>query len=181
MLSLKFGISTHASTGRPIISWSTETGVVKCLIDTGADTPAWFSGKEMLKAFYPDAYYMRDVRISGFGGSGSSYELWCIPVFKLHDKSSSVTFKNLYIAVIDDYKCFDILLSITAFSRMRVDLDMLHGSMKIESRRSDYFGYIARDINGDEHFQVLLEDDDIAADYAAATQKMLRDTGLKGN
>lgn len=42
MARLKFYISTHASTGRPIITLSCDIFELKCLIDTGADTPALF-------------------------------------------------------------------------------------------------------------------------------------------
>lgn len=181
MARLKFYISTHASTGRPIITLSCDIFELKCLIDTGADTPVWFGDMESFKSYFPSATYVKDVSIGGFGGS-KYYQLWCVSKFVVSDSVNNFCIENLYIAICpSDTKSFKLLLSITCFSRMSVHFEMKSGRLYIDYARDSYKGYIARDINGNEHFQVLLEDDDVAADYAAATQKMLRDNGLKGN
>lgn len=141
-MELNFKVSTHATSGRPVFYSVEITKDICCLIDTGADTPFWFGGIESLLSVYPDAIYVKDIFISGFGGTGSKYPLWLIKKFCLFDGKDRLIINNLYIAVSDTHRYFDILLSITAFSRVSLLLNMERGVLKIKSSRNTFEGYI---------------------------------------
>lgn len=173
---LKFSISTHATTGRPLIYIDSVLGTLKCLIDTGADTPVFYMGETVLKALYPDAYYKKDIKIAGFGGNGLLHPLWCIPKFEFSNGKNKIIINNLYIALVNAKNPkFDILLSITVFSRVSIELSMNRGTLIVDSARKEYNGYIAVDAESkEESFNVLMMEESIIDEDSAITAAAMR-------
>lgn len=107
---------------KPIISVTSEQGAeTSCLIDTGANIPVWFVGKEYLLYRYSQAYPMEKKTILNGLGERPIYDVpvWIIPKFNLNDyEGNTVTYQNLLIAVLDASRfSFDMIIPLTMLNR----------------------------------------------------------------
>ena len=60
------------------------------LLDTGAQTPVWCSGKDLFMTAYPEAVKTDYVsHITGFGSGFSTAEVYKIPVFVIENENFS--------------------------------------------------------------------------------------------
>lgn len=69
---------------RPIIYTDVANDmVIKCLIDTGADTPVWTSGERLFLKAFPDAELVEDIlfELGGFGKESELVSVYKIPKF----------------------------------------------------------------------------------------------------
>lgn len=76
--------------------------VIKCLIDTGADTPVWTSGETLFLKAFPDADLVDDIlfELGGFGKESELIPVYRIPKFTLRSDydSNIIVFNNLLAA-----------------------------------------------------------------------------------
>lgn len=106
---------------RPIIYTDVANDmVIKCLIDTGADTPVWTSGQTLFLKAFPDAELVEDIlfELGGFGKENELVPVYKIPKFTLKSDydSSIIVFNNLLVACyIKNSISTPLILSATMF------------------------------------------------------------------
>lgn len=88
---------------RPIIYTDVANDmVIKCLIDTGADTPVWTSGETLFLRAFPDAELVDDIlfELGGFGKESELVPVYKIPKFvlKCDYDNNVIVFNNLLVA-----------------------------------------------------------------------------------
>lgn len=88
---------------RPIIYTNVaHDTVIKCLIDTGADTPVWTSGETLFLRAFPDAELVDDIlfELGGFGKESELVPVYKIPKFvlKCDYDNNVIVFNNLLVA-----------------------------------------------------------------------------------
>ena len=88
---------------RPIIYTDVANDmVIKCLIDTGADTPVWTSGETLFLKAFPDAELVNDIlfELGGFGKESELVPVYKIPKFVLKSDydNNVIIFNNLLVA-----------------------------------------------------------------------------------
>ena len=96
---------------------------IRCLFDTGADTPVFTLGDDALCKYFPDAQLQKELTyiLSGFGKGSEEASVYKIPEFIIRSDfdDDCILFHNLYIA-----SCFKpaiaypFILSATMFSHM---------------------------------------------------------------
>lgn len=108
---------------RPAIYIEAKGTSVKCLIDTGADTPVWTSGEELLLKAFPAAELQKDLYFD-LGGFGRENEE--VPVYKIKEfiiksdyDDEYIVFKNLIIACcVRNSISYPLILSATMFKHI---------------------------------------------------------------
>lgn len=88
---------------RPIIYTDVANDmVIKCLIDTGADTPVWTSGETLFLKAFPDAELVDDIlfELGGFGKESELVPVYKIPKFalKCDYDNNVIVFNNFLVA-----------------------------------------------------------------------------------
>lgn len=88
---------------RPIIYTDVANDmIIKCLIDTGADTPVWTSGETLFLKAFPDAELIADIlfELGGFGKESELVPVYKIPKFTLKSDydNNIIVFNNLLVA-----------------------------------------------------------------------------------
>lgn len=131
---------------RPVISMK---GNLKCLIDSGADTPVWTKGVERLcRSFKSEQMTGKKFLLSGFG---KGYEI--VDVYKVYDielsgigedgEGDKITFKNMIVASTSRPSMVaDLILPNTAFSHMNIilrNLNVEYPIVEIEHEKDEYF------------------------------------------
>lgn len=96
---------------------------IRCLFDTGADTPVFTLGDDVLCKYFPEAQLQTDLTyiLSGFGKGSEKASVYKIPelIIRSDFDDDSIRFDNLYVA-----SCFKpsiahpFILSATMFSHM---------------------------------------------------------------
>ena len=94
--------------------------VIKCLIDTGADTPVWTSGETLFLRAFPDAELVENIlfELGGFGKESELVPVYKIPKFTLKSDydSNIIVFNNLLVACyIKNSISTPLILSATMF------------------------------------------------------------------
>lgn len=94
--------------------------VIKCLIDTGADTPVWTSGERLFLKAFPDAELVEDIlfELGGFGKESELVPVYRIPKFALKSDydGNIIVFNNLLVACyIKNSISTPLILSATMF------------------------------------------------------------------
>lgn len=118
--SIKFKLSKVSI--KPFFELKIENRSVKCLYDSGADTPVWVADAPLFSDVFPNAIKLNEVfHISGFGGKEcTELPAFEIPVFRF----GPVTFARMVIAT--DYNrkfgC-DLVLGSSLFRHARVLVD----------------------------------------------------------
>lgn len=106
---------------RPIIYTDVANNkVIKCLIDTGADTPVWTSGETLFLKAFPDAKLVDDIlfELGGFGKESELVPVYKIPKFVIKSDydNNIIVFNNLLIACyIKNSISIPLILSATMF------------------------------------------------------------------
>lgn len=106
---------------RPIIYTDVANDmVIKCLIDTGADTPVWTSGERLFLKAFPDAELVEDIlfELGGFGKESELVPVYKIPKFVIKSDydNNIIVFNNLLIACyIKNSISTPLILSATMF------------------------------------------------------------------
>lgn len=88
---------------RPIIYTNVANDmVIKCLIDTGADTPVWTSGETLFLKAFPDAELVDNIlfELGGFGKENELVPVYRIPKFSIKSDydNNIIVFNNLLVA-----------------------------------------------------------------------------------
>lgn len=106
---------------RPIIYTDVaDDMVIKCLIDTGADTPVWTSGENLFLKAFPDAELVDDIlfELGGFGKESELVPVYKIPKFMIKSDydNNIIVFNNLLVACyIKNSISTPLILSATMF------------------------------------------------------------------
>lgn len=106
---------------RPIIYTGVANDmVIKCLIDTGADTPVWTSGERLFLKAFPDAELVDDIlfELGGFGKESELVPVYKIPKFVIKSDydTNIIVFNNLLVACyIKNSISTPLILSATMF------------------------------------------------------------------
>ena len=112
---------------RPAIYVEANDAKIKCLIDTGADTPVWTSGEELLLKAFPDAKLQKDLYFD-LGGFGVGNEK--VPVYKIEEfiiksdyDDEYIVFKNLLVACCTrDRISYPMILSATMLKHINYSI-----------------------------------------------------------
>jgi hypothetical protein len=114
---------------------------VRCLVDTGADTPVFVDGEEELKSMFPSAEKIQDkyFRLSGFGKYEENVPVYRIPIFEIESDlfgiKSKLIFKDLIIACCDKTGFrVSMILSATLFSA----LNMFIYNIDVEQKQIEF-------------------------------------------
>lgn len=110
----KFSMKLLRNSMRPIVMIDSmvENQNLSALIDSGADVPVWLGTVDMLLFYYPDAKYLMDTDLHGFGGEGRVVPVYKIPLFKFGD----FTFIDFIILVERDASArFDLIVCAPMF------------------------------------------------------------------
>lgn len=88
---------------RPIIYTDAANDmVIRCLIDTGANTPVWTLGEQLFLKAFPDAKLVDDIlfELGGFGKESEVVPVYKIPKFVIKSDydNNIIVFNNLLIA-----------------------------------------------------------------------------------
>ncbi len=123
---------------------------IRCLIDTGATTPVWCGNNALFESVFSFKEPVGFMNVSGFGGSGTSYEVYRINDFTLIFSEKPIVYKVFYILKGDMYrKNFDMILPATVFVKMAYTVDNSKHTFQLEyDHKLDGFTMlISRDIN----------------------------------
>lgn len=127
MIELKFPLNITLDSPRPIFKAYINGIPFRCMLDTGADIPVFCKGallfEELVKGMEGISKF-RNLTVGGFGKMEESALLWNMDNFVLEDKSSSITYRGMKIAVMDKpaIPC-DMILSASMFMKMRYTID----------------------------------------------------------
>lgn len=107
----------------PAICVEAKDANIKCLIDTGADTPVWTFGAELLLKAFPNAELQRNLyfELGGFGKGREDIPVYKIPQFVIKSDYDNeyVLFKNLLVACcVRNSIPYPLILSATMFSHI---------------------------------------------------------------
>ena len=146
---------------RPIFDVFVNGVNVTTLYDSGANISVWLGPVQLFKAIFKDAILVRDnYNIMGFGGTGTKYYLYKIPVVKFSNNVEEYVVKNMLIAV-GEYKRhdFNLLLSAGVFYACSVTINNIgyKRSLSITYSKDEYTMIIAE--NG-KSTAVFLQDED---------------------
>lgn len=129
MIKLVFPLNITLYSPRPIFKAYINGIPFKCMLDTGADIPVFCKGTELFKEIVKEmegVSEFKDSLIGGFGKTDESTMLWNIDNFVLSDKTSSIAYREMKIAVIHKPKIpCDMILSASMFMKMKCQLDCL--------------------------------------------------------
>lgn len=142
--SLKKNLDNTKS--RPAIYIEANDTNIKCLIDTGADTPVWTSGEELLLKAFPEAEIQKDLYFD-LGGFGRENEE--VPVYKIKEfiiksdyDGEYIIFKNLLIACCARASIsYPLILSATMFKHINyavINLGKNAPSFKMSYNKREY-------------------------------------------
>ena len=112
---------------RPAIFVKVQDNNIKCLIDTGADTPVWTLGSDLLIKAFPDAELKKDLffELGGFGKGKEKIPVYNIPVFTIKSDYSDdyIQFNNLLVACcIRNNIYYPLILSATMLSHTNYEI-----------------------------------------------------------
>ncbi len=96
---------------------------MRCLFDTGADTPVFTLGDDALCKYFPDAQFEKELTyiLSGFGKGSEEASVYKIPQFILKSDFDDdyIQFNNLYVAsCFRPVLAYPFILSATMFGHM---------------------------------------------------------------
>ncbi len=107
MIQLVFPLNITLDSPRPIFKAFINGVSFKCMLDTGADIPVFCKGELLFRELTKDMEGVSEFKASSIGGFGRNDEeavLWNIGDFVLSDKNSSITYKEMKVAVVDKPK-----------------------------------------------------------------------------
>lgn len=133
---------------RPVFDIYVNGRSITTLYDTGANISVWLGSRRLFEATFKDAILKReDYNIKGFGGPGTKYCLYKIPVFILSNGVEQYTIKNMLIAVGEskNYE-FRLLLSAGVFYACSVTID-----------NTNHKRYLGISYSKDEYVMVIAE------------------------
>ena len=123
-------IDIKQNQSRPIFEIETETGLAKCILDTGAELPVWCADESLFKASFPSAEpTIFATYISGFGKGVTYANVWSIPQIVFTDRNHKDQFiiHNVLTAVSSKKKfAFIFIMSATMF--LNVDYTVVNRS-----------------------------------------------------
>jgi Retroviral aspartyl protease. len=127
MIELKFPLNITLDSPRPIFRAYINGISFRCMLDTGADIPVFCKGtllfEELVKEMEGVSKF-KSLMVGGFGRTEETALLWNIDNFILSDKSSSITYRGMKIAVMDKPAIpSDMILSASMFMKMRYTID----------------------------------------------------------
>lgn len=133
---------------RPIFDICVNGRNITTLYDTGANISVWLGSRRLFEATFKDAVLKREnYNIKGFGGSGTKYYLYQIPMLILSNGIEQYTVRNMLIAV-GEYKNYEfkLLLSAGVFYACQVTID-----------NTNYRRYLSVTFSKDEYVMVVAE------------------------
>lgn len=93
-----------ADSRKPVFNCLTtmSCGEFRCMLDSGASIPVWYSGEEQLIETFPKAKLEDDVKyvLGGFGREFELAKVYRIPAMVLNNGMHSITFYNTYLPVV---------------------------------------------------------------------------------
>lgn len=132
---------------KPVIYVNTSNKSIQCLIDTGADTPVWTKGEELLKRTFPNATLCNGLKfeLGGFGGDKKEltpvYEIPELTI-KSDEGNDYITFKGLLIACcMKSFIPYTLIISATMLKQMNyaiVNIGKQAPALEIEHEKSEY-------------------------------------------
>lgn len=115
---------------------------VKYMYDTGARIPVWCRNEQRLLLAFPSAEETKyTCKVSGFGKGQEDGKIYKIPSFELSDGKSTLTIRDLYLAVIDKQNIgCDFLISETMFAKTDTHIFRLSKKvLELDFEDRDYF------------------------------------------
>lgn len=143
-LNLLFKL-TPSSDYRPVIDVKFGKDVLKCLVDTGSNIPAFTLGLDYFLKLFPSAKFYKTDVIRGYGGS-REYDIYVIPSMRLSDGKSTLVINNYYTIVCDKMSNhYDVLLSVSIFSRASLLFNFESKICKMKFSSDSFYGALRQD------------------------------------
>lgn len=130
-------------TDKPVFMIESQSRMVECLLDTGADMSIYILGEKNLLKRFPAAEKVEGVyaNIHGFGNGSNKADIYNIPDFVIKsDKNSDyIKFINLYIACLEKPNIkYEVILGASVFSKMVYTIDRQKQQLIIAHDRNIY-------------------------------------------